>query len=107
VHQGEPGDARPVFEELWPEARAVSDPHLELYDAFGVGRVPPVRRLHPGLARAGFRALRRGYRQTGVQGDPWRMPGFFLVEEERVVWRHIPAHAGDLPDFASRPWRGR
>jgi len=107
VHQGTARDAEPLFEALWPEARAVSDPDLALYRAFGIGRGNPSHLLRPGLWKAGRRARRRGYRQTGIQGDPWLLPGYFLVEDGWVVWSYHSAHAGDLPDLAARPWEGR
>jgi hypothetical protein len=107
VHQGEPENAAALFEALWPEARAVSDPTLALYRAFGIGRGTPRHLAYPEMWRAALRAYRRGYRQTGIEGDAWLLPGYFLVEEGRILWRHDPAHAGDLPRFAEKPWARR
>lgn len=101
VHQGTSEDAGPVFEEFWPEARAVSDPDLVLYRAFGIGRGKLGQLLSPGLVARAFRARRKGFSQGKTQGDPRLMPGAFLVMDNRVVWAHDYGHAGDTPDFAA------
>jgi hypothetical protein len=36
-------------------------------------------------------------------GDPWTMPGLFLLKGEAILWRHTFRHAGDHPDFARIP----
>jgi len=34
-------------------------------------------------------------------GTRWQRAGSFAVDERGViVWRHVPSHAGDLPDLA-------
>lgn len=101
VHQGSREDAEPVFEDLWPEARAVSDPTLDLYRAFGIGRGKLGQLFSPSLIKRAFEARRKGYSQGKTQGDPWFMPGAFLIEDGVVVWSHDYAHAGDDPDFES------
>jgi hypothetical protein len=104
VHQGSAESAAPIFEDLWPEARAVSDTTLDLYRAFGIGRGTPGQMFGAGVWKASLRALRKGYKQGKTQGDPWLMPGAFLVVGARVIWRHDPSHAGDGPDYGSVPW---
>ena len=99
VHQGSVEDAAEVFTEFWPEARAVSDPELVLYDAFGIRRGGPGMMFRPGLWRGAMRAYGKGYRQTGVQGDPWLLPAAFLVRGTRVTARHYARDAADHPDY--------
>jgi len=36
-------------------------------------------------------------------GDPWSMPGLFVVKGDLILWRHQFRHAGDHPDFARIP----
>ena len=88
-----------MFEEFWPEARAVSDPTLDLYRAFGIGRGRLGQLFGPGVIRRAFAARRKGYSQGKVTGDPGLMPGAFLLEGHRVIRAHDPGHAGDLPDY--------
>jgi hypothetical protein len=99
VHQGSVEDAAEVFTEFWPEARAVSDPELVLYGAFGIRRGGPAMMFGPGLWRKSIRAFRKGYRQSGVQGDPWLLPAAFLVRGGRVTARHYARDAGDHADY--------
>ena len=101
MFQGSLEEAAPIFDRFWPEARAVSDPTLDLYRAFGLRRGNPAEMFHPGLWIRGLRAFRKGYRQTAPVGDPWMRPGAFLIENGRVIRRGSAAHSGDLPDFQS------
>lgn len=87
------------FGRLWPEARAVSDPDSILHRAFEVGRTSPLNLLHPGVASAGLRALMKGNPAGLPQGDPFLMPGLFLVQDGAVLWRHRFRHIGDHPDW--------
>jgi hypothetical protein len=100
VFQGDLDAAREVFDGLWPEARAVSDPTLDLYKAFGLGRGGFLQMFGPGVWRRAFEARRKGFSQGKTVGDPWLMPGAFLIEDGVVVRRHDYAHAGDQPDFS-------
>jgi hypothetical protein len=38
-----------------------------------------------------------------VVGDPFVMPGLFLVEGDQVTWKFIPEHMGGLPQVADIP----
>jgi hypothetical protein len=47
------------------------------------------------------RLAREGIRNRHPEGTRWQTAGTFAVDEDGVVrWRHLPAHAGDLPDPA-------
>ena len=99
VHQGSVEDAAEVFTEFWPEARAVSDPELVLYGAFGIRRGGPAMMFGPGLWRGTIRAFRKGYRQAGVKGDPWLLPAAFVIRDGQVTARHYAGDAADHPDY--------
>ena len=45
--QGSATEGRVFLRRYWPRARAVADPELELYDAFGVGRASLLEGLGP------------------------------------------------------------
>ena len=61
----------------------------------------------PGVWLAGARATLKGHVAGKAAGDPWTMPGLFVVQGDRVLWRHAYRHAGDHPNFARIPDRLR
>lgn len=101
--QGTPTEGRAFLRRYWPEVRAIADPELFFYEAFGVGRGSLLQMFGPGVAVAGWRARRKGHENGERSGDIYRMPGAFLVQGERVLWQHHYRHAGDTPDFAQIP----
>ncbi len=48
-------------------------------------------------------AARKGNRVRKIVGDPWDMPGLFLVRGDRVLWTWRFRHVGDHPDFSRLP----
>jgi hypothetical protein len=83
-----------------PGVTLLSDPERRSYAAWGLGR--------SSLAHfAGRRSLaqvaklaREGVRNRHPHGTRWQQAGTFAVDAERGVrWRHLPDHAGDLPDL--------
>lgn len=100
--QGTPRESR-AFLRDWPGARAVSDPEMSFYDAFGIRRASFLEALGPKVLKARGRARAKGHQNGKPSGDVWRMPGCLLVEGSRVVWRYEPTHAADHPDFATLP----
>lgn len=101
--QGTPTEGRAFLRRYWPEARAIADPELVFYEAFGVDRGSLLQMFGPGVLAAGLRARRKGFENGERSGDIYRMPGAFLVKDGTVLWRHLYRHAGDHPDFASIP----
>lgn len=102
--QGSLDDGAAFFERLWPEARAVSDTPLTFYTALGVERGGWSQMFGPAVIACGARATLKGHTVGRAIGDPWIMPGLFLVERDgRVLWSHDFAHAGDHPDWARVP----
>ncbi len=99
VHQGSREEGERFFARQWPEARAISDPKLELYETFGIGRARARELLSPSyLLAATASLLRVGCGRP--QGDVMRRPGAFLVQGERVLWSHAFRHFGDHPSLA-------
>jgi hypothetical protein len=50
-----------------------------------------------------FRAMAKGNFIGKPVGDPWIMPGVFLVHENEILWSHHFRHQGDHPDWAAIP----
>jgi hypothetical protein len=78
----------------------VSDPSRRTYAAWGLGRT----NLGHFLGRRSLSAVaaqaRHGIRNRHPSGTRWQSAGTFAVDEQGVVrWRHLPEHAGDLPDL--------
>ena len=103
--QGTSREGRAFLRHYWPEARAVSDPELEFYDAFGVTRGSFLQMLGPRVLLASRRASAKGHQNGERSGDIWRLPGLFVVAGDRILWRHEFRHAADHPDFAAIPTR--
>ncbi len=97
--QGSPMEGRAFLRRQWPTVRAVSDPELRFYEAFGVRRGKLRELFGPGVWSARRRAMEKGHQNGERSGDLWRMPGAFLVERDAVVWAHEYKHVGDMPDF--------
>jgi hypothetical protein len=81
----------------------VADPPRRLYSAFGIGQGGAKEMFGPGVLVAGVRAALKGNATGKAVGDPWTMPGLFLVRDDLILWRHHFRHAGDHPDFARIP----
>jgi hypothetical protein len=84
-----------------PGVTLLSDPERRSYAAWGLGR--------SSLGHfAGRRSLaqvaklaRQGVRNRHPHGTRWQQAGTFAVDADGIVrWRHVPEHAGHLPDLA-------
>jgi hypothetical protein len=95
IGNGQPWQAKAFREgaripfELWV------DPEMKAYRAAGLRR---------GLSKAFslrspghlVRALRKGFRQTAVQGDPWQLGGAFVITPDGVTrFSQVSREAGD------------
>ena len=94
--------------ERWSRAvgaegvRIASDPSRRAYADWGLGSTS----LGHFLGRRSLVAVgglaRRGIRNRHPHGTRWQSAGTFALDDRAIVrWRHLPAHAGDLPDLAS------
>ncbi len=99
--QGTVEDGHAFFRKLWPEARAIADLPRVFYDSFGIRRGGMKEMFGPDVWACGLRAARKGHFIGTPVGDPWIMPGLFLVQGEQILWQHDYQHAGDHPDFAA------
>jgi hypothetical protein len=78
----------------------VIDEGRELYAAWGLGRSSLAHFAGPRSLASVARAHRRGIGHRHPVGTRWQQAGTFAVDSHGAIcWRHIPHHAGDLPDF--------
>ena len=99
VHQGTEEQGAGFLDRFWPEARAVSDPGCRFFGGFGLARGSAGEILGPAVWRAALRAALRGNFVGRAVGDVAVMPGMFLIEGDRVLWRHAYEHVGERPDL--------
>lgn len=102
-YMGSVAEGETFFAKAWPEARAVSDPSKLFYKAFSLGRGSFRQVFGPEVLACGLRAASKGHIVGKVVGDPWQMPGLFLVQGPNVLWSHDFAHIGDHPDLTALP----
>jgi NAD(P)-dependent dehydrogenase (short-subunit alcohol dehydrogenase family) len=89
--------ARAFREDFELDCPVLVDPELRSYRAAGLRR-GRVEVLSPRLAGNALRALRGGFRQTGVEGDPWQLGGVFVVRPDgALTYRYASREAGDHP----------
>jgi len=103
LNQANTTECRAFVRRYWPDARVISDPALELYDEFGIGRASFLKALAPGVFRARSRAKAKGHEQGALSGDIWRLPGVIVADQGRIVWSYTPSHAADHPNFEAIP----
>ncbi|MEM7807329.1 MAG: SelL-related redox protein [Planctomycetota bacterium] len=107
VHMADVATAGSFFGKYWPGATSISDPDKRLYHAFGLTRGTLGQMFGPSSFMCGIRAVRKGHGIGKAVGDPWMMPGQFLLEPSvpgesaRISWRYEARHAGDHPDVAA------
>jgi peroxiredoxin len=100
VGSGRDAFARAFREELSLDVLVLVDPELVAYRAAGLRR--GLRgSLSPRLVPNVVRALRKGYRPRGLQGDLWQQGGVFVIAPgDRVLCSHVSKVGGDHPDPA-------
>ena len=101
VGTGTPAMAAAFAREHAGSHPVLSDQDRALFAASGMRR-GWWRMLRPSLLRNLVRALRRGFRQGRVQGDPWQLGGVVVIDRERRI-HHVQrdAVAGAPLDFAA------
>jgi len=81
------------------ELELIIDEPRELYAAWGLGRSSLAHFAGPRSLASVVRMQRRGIGHRHPAGTRWQQAGMFAVDSHGAIcWRHIPRHAGDLPD---------
>ena len=80
--------------------QVVSDQSRRSYAAWGRGHTRITHFLGRRSLGAVTRLARQGIRNSHPSGTRWQSAGTFALDREQIVrWRHLPEHAGDLPDL--------
>lgn len=95
IGSGQPEHARAFREDEGIPFELWVDPEMKAYRAAGLrrGLLNSVSWRSPGHV---WRALRGGFRQTAVRGDPWQLGGVFVIMPDgATVYEQISREAGD------------
>ena len=96
-YQGTVSDGLEFFPSLWREAKAIADLPKVFYNGFGLERGGMKEMFGAEVWACGVRAALKGHFIGAPVGDPWVMPGMFLVHQHQILWQHHFKHAGDHP----------
>jgi peroxiredoxin len=101
-HMGTPEDFEAFSKRYGLSAiPAVADPNCKLYRGMGLERGSVLRLLRPKVLWAYLKSIFSGHRPGRIKGDPFQMPGAFLLHLGKVVKSHLYRHSGDRPDYVS------
>ena len=103
VHPATEAQGSEIIGGLWPEASAIGDPDLGLYESFGLQGGGIGQLVGPKALWRAFLALLEGHRPRRAAGDPRVLPGMFLIRDRSVVWSHRSTYNGDRPDYDTIP----
>ncbi len=96
-----PDEAAAFCAERAPGIACYSDPDMSARKAFGLGRGSALQMFGPNVFKAGARAAAQGETMGKVVGDPWQMPGTFVINRNRQLrLAYYSVHAGDYPEDA-------
>jgi len=83
-----------------PGIRVLIDADRVHYATWGLGRTSVGHFLGRRSLGDVARLARQGIRNRHPDGTRWQQAGTFAVDGAGAVrWRHLPAHAGELPDL--------
>jgi len=96
VSMGDLEQTRAFREKARSPHPMIVDPDRELYRAFGLGRGEGKQLFSPKTFARGFGATLRGHWVGKPVGDPWQMPGVFVIEPDgRVSWEYRSVNISD------------
>lgn len=88
----------------WPEAPIICDPERTLFNAFELGRGSVMQMFGPSVWACHLRASFKGNFFGKFVGDPWIMPGLFVIDRAKSIrYRHEFRHQGDHPVWSKLP----
>ena len=80
----------------------LSDPEKQAYLAYGLSRTSVTGLLTANVFARGFQATLHGHLSGLPKGDPFQMPGLFIVDQEGFIqYAHRSKDASDNPSNAS------
>ncbi len=78
----------------------ISDKHQHLYKKYGLGKTTPSALFGiPNWWRAFAAGLFKGHLVGKPAGDPFQMPGVFVIDRNRLLNKFTYKYVSDLPDF--------
>lgn len=101
--QGTLEEGQTFFNQFWPAAKAIVDTPKTFYSALGLRRATIGQMIGIQVWTCSFRAMSKGNFIGKPVGDPWIMPGVFLVQGSEIVWSHHFRHQGDHPQWSVIP----
>jgi peroxiredoxin len=91
-----PEEAEEFRQKLSSPHPFICDPDQELYQAFGLKRGKAKQMFNPRVFMRGFGATFQGHLVGKPIGDPWQMPGVFLIEPDgTIAWHYRSVDASD------------
>lgn len=99
VSMGNQEQTRAFRERFRSPHRFIVDPSTALYQAFGLGRGTGKQMFNTKTFSRGFGAVLRGHFVGMPVGDPWQMPGVFVINPAgEITWEYRSVDAADNPD---------
>ncbi len=100
IHMGSPMDATVKFCQYGLDGvHRFSDPHCELYRAFGLKRGTFGQLFGWKVIRRGIAAAWKGHGIGPLEGDGFQMPGVFRLRDGRIEAALRAGTAADRPDY--------
>jgi hypothetical protein len=104
VGLGDNEETRDYMKPTWPEAPIICDPERVLFNAFELGKGSAMQMFGPSVWACHLRASFKGNFFGKIVGDPWIMPGIFVMDRSRAIrYKHEFRHQGDHPVWSKLP----
>lgn len=99
VTQGDPGQAQALCDRFQAPFPCLADPKRRGYREFGLKRGSMWQiMLSPTVVARGLQAARKGHFVERVVGDPFLLPGTFIIDGEGIVrYARYARHSADHP----------
>ena len=101
VHMGQAEPTELLEKYGLTDLHCFRDPSCSLYDAFGLTLGSFRQLLGPTVWYRGFRAWLSGHSAGAFDGNVFRMPGVFLMDDGEIVRAYRHKSAADRPDYVS------
>lgn len=101
VAQGDPKQAQSLCDRFNVAFPCLADPKLDTYKAFDLKRGSTAEVMGPATWLRGLDAARKGHFVERPQGDPFQLPGTFIIDRQGIVrYAKYARHSADHPKTA-------
>jgi|BEDMetMinimDraft_2_1075160.scaffolds.fasta_scaffold04855_1 hypothetical protein len=98
IGNGSMEQAKTFKNEYAPEIDVYTDPSRKTYRTLGMKR-SVMATIGPMTWKNAINAIRQGFRQGALQGDPWQLGGIMVTDPSgEVLYKYLSKVAGDHPD---------